>query len=143
MPKSNNQSKEHHRRETTTSYKKTIVQFLSIKNNLHWLYGVESKRLFHSKSARQTIKKKAPPQRQGMGQSTHTAALQLAQRTVVNIIKTETPTRETNIAAPTLGSSHASHHPRHHHQKNKRPSLTIFKHSPPPFAITNIHFAAL
>jgi len=58
MPKSNNQSKEHHQRETTTSYKKSIVKVLSIKNNLHWLNGVESKRLFHSTSARQTIKQK-------------------------------------------------------------------------------------
>ena len=85
---------------------------------------------FHISSAGN--KTKAPLLLQGRRQTTHTAALQLAQRTVVNIIKTETPTRETNIAAPTLGSSHASHHPRHHHQKNKRPSLTIFKHSPPP-----------
>ena len=58
MPKSNNQSKEHHWRETTTSYKTIIILFLGIKNNLQWLYGVESKRLFHSKSARQTIKQK-------------------------------------------------------------------------------------
>jgi hypothetical protein len=65
---------------------------------------------FHISSANNQTK--APPQRQGMGQSTHTAALQLAQRTVVNIIKTESPTRETSIAAPTLGSSHDSHHPR-------------------------------
>ena len=30
---------------------------------------------------------------------------------------TESPTREARIAASTLGSSNASHHPRHHHQK--------------------------
>tara|TARA_B100000674_G_scaffold50201_1_gene34656 strand:- start:1398 stop:1574 length:177 start_codon:yes stop_codon:yes gene_type:complete len=37
---------------------KTIIQFLGIKNNLHWLNGAETKRLFHSTSARQTIKQK-------------------------------------------------------------------------------------
>ena len=39
---------------------------------------------FHISSANNQTK--GPPQRQGMGQSTHTTALQLAQRTVVNII---------------------------------------------------------
>ena len=86
MPKSNYQSKEHHQPETTKSYKKNNHPILRHQKQFalaQWR-GNQEVVSFHISSANNQTK--APPQRQGMGQSTHTAALQLVQRTVVNII---------------------------------------------------------